>query len=384
MFIALAALTMVGSPNGLHEAARNNDVGRIRALATAGAALDARHSESGETPLHSAADAGHAEAITALADAGASLEAQTDGTMALHRAVLFGHTKAILALAVAGASLDAQGSQGITPLHAAAGVGHTEAIYTLVAAGASLEAQEAQGLTPLHTAAGTGQTKAIKALVALGASLEAQSQNGLTPLHVAAMFDGTNRAEELHEELAATGVYALSAPASYAEMITALVAAGASLDAQDDNGETPMHLAASRNHTEAVKALVAAGASLNARNVQGQTPLMLAIDEGHRKVAMVLVEAGGHFIVDFTAEIVTILMPVLIVVCSLIAWCALTLTKASTKVRKPAAASRRLALYKKDQAEQKGPTLAEQQADKRKAAAAQRLPEKVEVSVCPD
>ena len=144
-----------------------------------------------------------------------------------------------------------------------------------------------------------------------------------------------------------------------------------------------MHLAASGNNTEAVEALVTAGASLNARNAQGRTPLMRATDKGHREVAMVLVNAGGDFIFDFIAEITTMLMPVLIVACSLIAGCALTTTKASTKVRKPAAASRRLAL-KHSPTERKEPMLAEQQTRRRKAAAAQKLPEQIEVSTCPD
>ncbi len=78
-------------------------------------------------------------------------------------------------------------------------------------------------------------------IVDLGARQEASQ--GWTPLHAAAQFSDN--------------------PA----VITALVAAGAEVDAREDDGDTPLHLAARYNYNSAVTlALLGAGADVTARN----------------------------------------------------------------------------------------------------------------------
>ena len=56
------------------------------------------------------------------------------------------------------------------------------------------------------------------------------------------------------------------------EIIEALVAAGANLEARNNKGDTPLHLAASKGSAAAVEALLAAGADLEARNDRKLTP----------------------------------------------------------------------------------------------------------------
>ena len=71
--------------------------------------------------------------------------------------------------------------------------------------------------------------------------------------------------------------------------IKALVAAGASVEAQDDvDKTTPLHLAASDGHADAIKALVAAGASVEAQDVTEMTPLHLAVSQGHARAISIL------------------------------------------------------------------------------------------------
>ena len=77
-------------------------------------------------------------------------------------------------------------------------------------------------------------------------------------------------ATELHEA-AATG---------NSIQISALLKAGASVSATDDNKLTPLHLAAAEGHVEAVKLLLGVGASLDAQDVAEQTPLHLAASQG--------------------------------------------------------------------------------------------------------
>ena len=79
------------------------------------------------------------------------------------------------------------------------------------------------------------------------------------------------------------------------EQLAACLDAGADPKAQDENGLTPLHLAAVGNENPAViAALLEAGADLKARNKDGMTPLHLAAwFNGNPAVIAALLEAGA-------------------------------------------------------------------------------------------
>ena len=120
--------------------------------------------------------------------------------------------------------------------------------------------------TDMHRAARDNDVTQIKALVAAGASVEAQDDEKRTPLHVAAAH-------------------------GQGDAIKALVAVGASLEAQDNEKATPLHWAAGNGHADAIKALVAAGASVEAQADGKATPLHLAAKMGHADAISILVAA---------------------------------------------------------------------------------------------
>ncbi|MBM4362248.1 MAG: ankyrin repeat domain-containing protein [Deltaproteobacteria bacterium] len=70
-----------------------------------------------------------------------------------------------------------------------------------------------------------------------------------------------------------------------------LVRSGASLDAMDPRGLTPLHLAAAAGRWRAVDTLVERGAKVDAADAVGATPLMLAAAAGHDSVVRELLEA---------------------------------------------------------------------------------------------
>src|SRR4051812_38770682 len=77
----------------------------------------------------------------------------------------------------------------------------------------------------------------------------------------------------------------------------ALVVSGAdpnSADARDVGfGCAPLHLAADADDPELIRALIAAGADINARTVWGQTPLWLACNGGRAGAARELLASGA-------------------------------------------------------------------------------------------
>ncbi|KAJ3116597.1 hypothetical protein HDU96_009256 [Phlyctochytrium bullatum] len=150
-----------------------------------------------------------------------------------------------------------QGSAHHTPLHLASQNGHAGAVAVLVArlrvaAPAALCALDAAGRSPLHFAAASGDEGVLEALLAApmprGAIEVQDEQQGMTPLAVAAG----------RGHVGAVGM---------------LLKAGADVDAKNGlTGETAMHAAAARWGVGVMEVLVRAGAEINEGDYHGRTP----------------------------------------------------------------------------------------------------------------
>ena len=149
--------------------------------------------------------------------------------------------------------------EGFTPLHIAAWLRQPESIHMLKKYGAKINAPNDDRRTPLFYAAHlyhytdnhTDDAKKTIELL-LESNLNAQDNNKLTPLIVAS---GTGHCIAAH----------------------LLLKHGASLHAQDVEGNTALHHAAHAGHDEIVEALLLAGAPL-IKNNQGKTPRDLTHD----------------------------------------------------------------------------------------------------------
>lgn len=82
--------------------------------------------------------------------------------------------------------------------------------------------------------------------------------------------------------------------ATPAVAVRLLLAGGLDPNAVDDDGETPMHLAAAAGDDSALQALLAARADVNPHNFAGQTPLDAALNANQQETAATLKQNGGE------------------------------------------------------------------------------------------
>lgn len=101
---------------------------------------------------------------------------------------------------------------------------------------------------PLHLAAQHGALGRLSALIEAGADVNARANGGKTPLHYAAN----------------------------PTVIDALIKAGADVNALDNSGATPLHYASSNGSSANVNALLDAGADGSVRKLNGETPLEMS------------------------------------------------------------------------------------------------------------
>jgi predicted component of type VI protein secretion system len=86
------------------------------------------------------------------------------------------------------------------------------------------------------------------------------------------------------------------------EAVKQHLAAGADVNAKDEDGINPLHYAAWTDHKETVELLITNGADVNAKMKGGETPLGRAIRGNHTEIADLLRKHGGKTGEELKAE----------------------------------------------------------------------------------
>jgi ankyrin repeat protein len=113
-----------------------------------------------------------------------------------------------------------------------------------------------------------GDLKGVQALLLGGASPEAQDPAGFTPLMLAVIH-------------------------GHPAIVNALIAGGGRVNVQNRAGLTPLMLAAINNHSGMLRALIDHGADVNARTLAGWTALTYGAWRGHAHIVRVLLARGA-------------------------------------------------------------------------------------------
>ena len=208
-----------------------------------------------------------------------------DGRTAIHNAAKDGAAQNLAAMLEAGGKPNVQDRDGNTPLHLASMgsfssvfTNHAAAVRVLLQHGANLHRTNDAGETPLHVATHTGVGAAhadvIKALLAAGARPQQADGNGLTALQRFVRHGSDD-----------------------GEIVALLLKAGANPDQKDSRGDAPLHTAiktgGSNGKANVVEALLGGGANPCVRDARGYTPYHMADSRGMTRSRQALDRAHG-------------------------------------------------------------------------------------------
>lgn len=250
-------------------------------------------SNAEQSALHVAARSGRTAVLELLLPHFKNKINKTDSARwtALHDAAYQGHTSAVQLLLEHNTQL---GYHRITPFHLAARQGHTDILELLLPYFKNNINHQSgyfsyNHLTALHEAANNGRGDATSFLLQNGADPEIEDRYGNTPLlattahkklhAITLLLDAQaniNHINNQEQNCLHLIVRAKSEKHKSLTIAKLLIERGININAQDENGDTPLHYAATKNYTNMIKLLLYHNANKHAVNSRQKTPFGIA------------------------------------------------------------------------------------------------------------
>ncbi|KAK7937486.1 uncharacterized protein PG986_014354 [Apiospora aurea] len=228
----------------------------VQMLLDKGAEVNAQGGEYGNA-LQAASSEGHEKIVQMLLDKGAEVNAQGgEYDNALQAASSEGHEKIVQMLLDKGADVNAQGGKYGNALQAASSERHEKIVQMLLDKGADVNAQGGEYGNALQAALSEGHEKIIQILLDKGAEVNAQGGRYGNALQ-AVSSRGHEKIVQMLLKYGADPDFAVKDGLDGKLGIAKLLAqCSASVDTPTDDGETPMHLAATNGHAQIVDLLL--------------------------------------------------------------------------------------------------------------------------------
>lgn len=201
----------------------------------------------------------------------------------------------------AGADVASKNSLGQTPTYVAASNGFHHVLTLLLERGANANDVALDGTTPLHAASENNHERAARILLKYNARPDVMALSGYTPLHLAAKYGHNEVVSTLLSARAkydfpvrdtTTTALLLACIAGHSSVVEMLLDAGADPQAEDAEGNTPLHFTSRDGNYRATYLLLTAGADPDMPNEHDQTAFDMAEEHGHSHVQYLL-ETNG-------------------------------------------------------------------------------------------
>ena len=253
---------------------------------------------------------GNRAAVEQFVARGANVNAtEADGTTLLMRAIHGSFPEIAKALIASGADVSARNSYGVSPLYLASRGGDLGTVRELLAAGADANTALPEGEPVLMTAAKAGNVGIVRVLLAgvRGSTQfvpapdggDASATTGYGSTWIVSTAGAENRADPNSKE----GLYGQTAlmwaaAEGHADVVQALIDAGADLGTVDEQGSNAVMMAAIGRGPDlgviaVLQLLLDGGIDVNAVNWLGDTALHRATLRGSTAVVQFLVDHGA-------------------------------------------------------------------------------------------
>ena len=204
------------------------------------------------------------------------LEKRQNLDFEMKSAAIEGNVTRIKELVALGVSVNFPDETGMSPFKYACGQGHINAVREMVPVA---DVHNKDGYwPPLHVALEKSQPQIVEILIQNNANVDDPDETGEAPLHIACRKNSLECVSTLIRE------------------------GGASINVQNNLGDTCLHYCARTNQYEIASFLLENGANLNLKNVDRLTPLIVAKTKRNYEVLKVFNRDSLNLLTDLTLK----------------------------------------------------------------------------------